>query len=105
MTDSSDIEGTITKSDVLVDYVTAINVVIVTYEISFWYEQMAFQSLTVHGVDCYDDSRPLFSLCFSSFLPLFFVTIFSHRRIARIGTPLSGPRWPSWGPLAAIWDI
>ena len=61
MTDSSDIEGTITKSDVLVDYVTAINVVIVTYEISFWYEQMAFQSLTVHGVDCYDDSRPLLS--------------------------------------------
>ena len=66
MTDSSDIEGTITKNDVLVDYVTAINVVIVTYEISFWYEQMAFQSLTVQAVDCYDDSRPLFSLTFSS---------------------------------------
>ena len=85
----------------------------------YWHERSAFQSVAVQGVDWqrrwWPQKTSLFSFFFFSFL-FFSVTTFSHRRsaqktyLAKVDgsaqkpkvRPLSRPRRPFWGPLAAI---
>ena len=89
----------------------------------FWCERAVFQrsafGRSTAGNDVVATIFIRIFLFFFPFFPFFFsVVTFSHRRSARIkkliiqkltgaprGRHLSRPRWPFWGPLAAILDF